>query len=394
MQDAGRPPLYSRNFVIASIAHFAYGIAFNFHLHISGFLRELGATEDTIGLIVALMAVVAIVSRPWLGRLMDERGRRPAFALGGVLAIASAAGYLLVYDVGVTLVVVRCLHGLGEAMLFASLFALASDIVPAARRIEGIAMFGVSGLLPMAIGGVLGDWILAQGGYPSLFHAAIVANVAGFALSLTLPETRVHVAGDAPSRGVVAALLERSLWPLWLVGALFATSLAAHFAFLKTFVLATGVGSVGVFFSAYSAAAVGVRVVGASLPERVGPKRVLYPSLAVMTIGFLCLSFATGSAHVIVAGLLLGAGHGFVFPIVAGMVVTRARPSEHGAAISVYTALFDAGLLIGGPLFGATAHHLGYPAMFGVAAASCVLGGVLLRVFDVGAHHDEAGARG
>ena len=109
-------------------------------------------------------------------------------------------------------------------------------------------------------------------------------------------------------------------------------------------------------------------------------------------VGFLCLAWATSTAHVVVAGALLGAGHGFVFPIVAGLVVTRARPSEHGAAISVYTALFDAGLLIGGPLFGVTAHHLGYPTMFVVAGLACGLGGVLLRVFDQVPGAQAAGA--
>src|SRR5262249_26054845 len=155
-----------------------------------------------------------------------------------------------------------------EAMLFASLFAYAADIVPPARRIEGIALFGVSGMLPMGVGGVLGDVLLAnQGSFSRLFLCATIFSAAALLLSLPLRDKRGE--GRPPLRGLVAALTQRDLVPLWFAGIVFATALAAHFTFLKTFVMESGAGSVGLFFSTYSIAAIALRLLFGSLPERI-----------------------------------------------------------------------------------------------------------------------------
>src|SRR5207237_1382643 len=160
---------------------------------------------------------------------------------------------------------VRALHGVCEASLFASLFAYAADVVPAERRIEGIALFGVSGMLPMSVSSLLGDAILEHATYPTLFTVAIGFSAIGF---------------------------------------------------------------------------------------------VLLPALGALAIGFVLLSTTT-EAGIAIAAVLCGLGHGFTFPILLGMVVSRARPSERGAALALYTALFDAGTLIGGPLLGLLITHAG-----------------------------------
>ena len=54
---------------------------------------------------------------------------------------------------------VRVLHGFAEAMLFTALFTYAADHVPRSRRTQGLAFFGVSGILPMALGGIIGGAI-------------------------------------------------------------------------------------------------------------------------------------------------------------------------------------------------------------------------------------------
>src|SRR6185503_13705604 len=109
------------------------------------------------------------------------------------------------------------------------------DIVPTARRIEGIALFGVSGMLPMGLAGVLGDRLLLGGGYGRLFVVASAFSIV--ALLLSLPLRDPPAAPGQPPRGLVAALTQPDLVPLWFIGIVFATALAGHFTFLKTFVM-------------------------------------------------------------------------------------------------------------------------------------------------------------
>lgn len=371
-----RPPLLTPTFALLATSHFLHALAFHLFLHLPGFFSGLGAGELLIGVVYGVASAVAIVARPAIGRVMDLRGRLPIVWLGGVLGIAASAAYLLVDRVGPLVFVVRAVHGLSEAMLFASLFAFAADIVPAARRIEGIGLFGVSGMLPMALGGALGDVLLARFGYRGLFVFAAGASLIATLLSIPLVEP--PRASGAPPRGLGAALRDRALLPLWGCGLCFATAIGAYFSFLKTYVLVHPGGTVGDFFGAYALTACALRVFAGSLPERAGPKRVLAFALVALVTGLLLLASGGARPTLILAGVTAGMGHGYAFPILLGLVVERARATERGAALAIYTALFDAGTLLGGPVWGALIERAGYPTMFASAAGLVVLGGVVI----------------
>ncbi|MEE9607089.1 MAG: MFS transporter [Myxococcota bacterium] len=377
-----RERLFTRPFVLCSVANLAQGMSFNLFLHFPGFLKELGAGEVQIGFIFGLTAVAAILARPPIGRSMDTRGRRGVILVGGALNLLVCALYLSVTALGPWIYLIRVLHGLSEAMLFTSLFTYAADYVPAARRTEGLALFGVSGMLPISLSGVLGDALLERFDYTALFAAALAFAALSLLLSLPLRDRPRSAGAHEPSRGFLAALRQAELIPLWWMGGVFAFALAAVFTFTKTFVMETGLGSVGAFFSAYAGAAIAMRVLLGWVPDRVGPKRALFPSLASLATGLTLLALAETSGQVATAGVLCGFGHGFAFPILFGLVVSRARETERGSAMAIYTALFDGGVLIGGPSFGAVIAIAGYPAMFATAALAVVAGALLFAVWD------------
>jgi MFS family permease len=346
--------LFTRPFLLCFAANLVQGVAFNLFLHFPGFLKQLGSNEIEVGLLSSLTAVAAIGVRPWVGRTMDSRGRRPVILMGAALNVLVVGLYLTVRGIGPWIYLLRVGHGLAEAMLFASLFTYAADYVPAARRTQGLAIFGVSGMLPISLGGLLGDWLLSHYDYAALFQVAFGFAVVALLLSFPLRDEPHESGAREPSRAFLEVLTQRDLVPLWFVGAVFSVALAAVFVFVKLFVEETGLGSVGLFFTSYTAVALVFRVFFGWLPDRIGPKRVLFPALATLTLGFVMLALAADPTDVAVAGALCGAGHGYTFPILFGMVVTRARDAERGAAMSIFTALFDAGVLVGGPLFGWT----------------------------------------
>jgi MFS family permease len=289
--------------------------------------------------------------------------------------------YPTVHDLGAWLYVVRAAHGVAEATLFTALMTHAADLLPPARRTEGIGLYGISGLLPMSVSGVLGDVILRHGTYADLFHVSTAFALASLLLSLPLRNVR-HPAGELPARGFLAAVVQPNLLPLWFIGLVFATALTAQFTFVKTYVLTTGIGSVGLFFTAYAIAAIVLRLGFAWVPERIGHKRALVPALLLLACGYVLLAVAATPPAIAVAGACAGLGHGFTFPILSGLVVDRARTTERGAATSIFTALFDAGNLVGGPLLGAIIRDVGYPAMFLTAAALVAVGGGVFALVD------------
>jgi MFS family permease len=375
--------LFTRPFVLCSIANLMQGIAFNLFLHFPGFLKDLGAREAEIGLISGLTAVASILVRPWVGRSMDLRGRRGIILLGNAINVAVIGLYLTVTQVGPWVYLVRIFHGLSEAMLFTSMFTFAADHVPRRRLTQGLALFGVSGMLPMSLGGVFGDVILTRADYDALFITALGFAVVALLLSLPLyDKPRSTTSPEEPPRGFTAALAQRDLVSIWWITTIFSVALAAVFIFVKTFVMTTGAGTVGGFFTAYTLTAIFFRVFLGWLPDRVGPKRVLFPALATLALGFFFLAGAESGREVLVAGMLCGAGHGYTFPILFGLTVMRARAAERGSAMAIYTALFDVGILLGGPLLGIIIEADGYGAMFGTAAVILVAGAVIFAVWD------------
>lgn len=374
-----REPLFTRPFVLCSLANLAQGLAFNLFLHFPGFLNELGASDVEVGALFGLTGVTAVVARPPIGRVMDQRGRRPVILLGNAINVVAVALYLTVDRVGPALVAIRMVHGLSEAMLFTALFTYAADTVPRDRRTQGLAMFGVSGMLPIALAGLIGDLVLARAGYTQLFGVALACAVAAALLALPLHDLPRPDVEREPARGFRAALAQPDLRPLWWITGIFATALAAVFTFLKRYVDETGLGTVGSFFSAYAGTALVLRVFLGWLPDRLGAKRVLFPVLFSLASAFAALAAARTPATVVGAGVLFGIGHGFTFPILFGIVVTRARVADRGSAMGIFTALFDVGLVVGGPVFGAVITLAGFPAMFGAACALVVAGtGVFL----------------
>jgi MFS family permease len=187
---------------------------------------------------------------------------------------------------------------------------------------------------------------------------------------------------EEPARGFKAALAQRDLVSLWWITTIFSVALAAVFIFVKTFVMATGVGTVGGFFTAYTFVAIFLRVFLGWVPDKVGPKRLLFPALVTLALGFVIMALAESGRDVLIAGVLCGAGHGYIFPILFGLTVTRARAVERGSAMAIYTALFDVGILIGGPLLGLVIELGGYGAMYGAAAMIVLAGAVSFAVWD------------
>jgi MFS family permease len=369
--------LLSRPFVLCAAANALQSLAFNLYLHLPGFLHDLGADEVEIGVLSAVTAAAAIGVRPALGRALDRGSRRRLVLAAGLLNSATCVLYTTVATLGPWIYVLRVAQGLAEATLFTALFTIAADLVPASRRTEGLALYSATGMVPISLGGLLGDAILARAPYATLFAASASAAAASFAVSLWLVERPARpgrAAGAPAGGGFLGAVRQRDLAPLWFVGTVFGVVLAGVFVFVKRFVMESDAGTVGGFFSAYTGAAIAVRVLGGRLPDRVGPKRVLVPALGLLALGFACLAAARGPAEVLAAGFLCGVGHGFTFPTLSSLAVTRARPGERGAAIAVLTALPDLGALLGAPSLGWIIEEAGFPAMFSTAAAVLVLG--------------------
>jgi len=297
--------------------------------------------------------------------------------------LIACSAYLTVDSLGPWIYLVRILHGLGEAALFSVVFTIAADIIPASRRTQGIAIFGVSGLVPLSLGGLLGDYLLTNWDYQTLFAVSAAIALLALLLCAVMSESRPSRDPSRSTPSLWAIVVNQRLMPLWILTIGFSIGLTSYFTFIKTFLGKAEIGSVGLFFAAYSLSSVGLRVFLAWLPDRLGPKRTLAPSLLALIAGLLLLGNAGSASHVAIAGALCGTGHAFIFPIISSLVVSRAHDNDRGAAMTLFTALFDVGALVGAPLLGLVVESSeSYPTMFAIAACVPFVAAVVFYLRD------------
>jgi MFS family permease len=235
----------------------------------------------------------------------------------------------------------------------------------------------------MAVGGWVGDVILAAGGFDALFLTSAGFAAAALAISFGLEEERAVGTTTRRRGGFLRALRHPWFLPLWFLAFNMAMVLTGYFTFMRTFIDATGVGSLSAFFAAYAGMAVLTRTAGSSLPDRLGRARVFYPALTAIALGFLAVSLAASNWAMVAAGVLSGLGLGYSFPILFSLVVERATIEERGSAMAAFTAVFDAGTLAGSPTLGWLIHSFGYSTMFAIAAAWMTVTAVVYALWEV-----------
>ena len=376
--------LVTPRFLHCAAANFMHMVAFAMFLHLPGLLQLLGAGPPLIGALVSVSAISSVVFSPLIGRAMDRRGRRPVLLLGNVLNVCAVALYLLVDAIAPWLWALQIVHGLAQTLMYAGFFTYAADTLPAARMTQGLALFGTSALLAISVGGYLGDLAIAMGGYAGLFAAALLAALVALMLTFTLGETR----SAGPVGGEVArrwrdTLRQRDLLPVWLIAGTFFVAQGGVFVFYKTWVLESGLGTLGGFFTLYTTTAIVLRVTLGWLPDRVGPARMVAPSLLAYAAGVGILGAASELWQAMLAAVVCGVGHGYGFPVLLSLVHERVRGTERGAAMSIFTAIDDGSVLVAGPTLGLAAEALGYDGMF-LAVAGLLTAGALVFVSHIG----------
>ncbi|HSE93435.1 MAG TPA: MFS transporter [Methylomirabilota bacterium] len=378
--------LAHRAFVRATVTNFFFFASLNGFVLLPLYILRLGGTEVEIGLVMALHSGVGIVCQPLLGPWVDAAGRRPFMLLGVGLVLLSALLATAATSIA-WLAVVRALQGIGFSAFFVANYTYVIDLVPAERRGWALGIYGVSGMISTALTPLVGEAIIRTLGFRPFFGlCALLAAVSGV-LVWQLAEPARAEAPTTRAWEIARAGVGDMLQLHMAVTVFFGLGTGTVFVFLPTFAEDLGVTTLALFYTAYAMAAMGVRVVAGGLIDTRGRRAVIVPSMflqaaaAALLAGLGAAVTRTSPAPalpvLIVAGLMSGAAHGFLYPGLAALVADRAPPERRGAVVGVFSAVFLVGNAGGAFAFGYVAHAFGYAAMWGLLAALLLAGASL-----------------
>jgi predicted MFS family arabinose efflux permease len=371
---------YGPNFGKLFAAALLQEVSFILLVHFPGYLDGLGVTESLIGALYAGAAVLGLMARPLLGRVLDLTHRRTVLLVTGLFNAAVILALATTSVWGPLLWVLFLSQRVLQIALFTTMLTYAADSLPIEHRTQGLALFGLSGLLPIALGGVAGDLVINAFGFDALFALSATASVISWLLVWRLPV--LPVLGRRPRRGFWASLAQRNLLPLWWVTLFFSIGLETLFTFTRTYVDERQIGSTGLFFGVYGVTAAAMRVLGGRHYDRIPQRLFVVSALVSYGSSLAILAFAGSMPLLIAAAVFAGMAHGAVFPIITSQVVLRARTSERGSAMAIFTSIFDIALLIAAPTVGLLIDGFSYRVAFACVAVALGLGAVVYSVWD------------
>lgn len=374
----GPPAIFTPAFLTAAVGNFLFFTNLSAFFLLPLHLKDLGAGEAQIGLIMGLYSGTAIFCQPVVGVWVDRTGRRP-FMLSGA-AVAGAASFLFAAapDTLPLFPLLRILQGLAYSMYFIANFTLVVDLVPVERRGQALGIFGISGLTSTAVGPALGELVARAYGFQVFFLVVGAVAAAAFVVTTRVEEPLAPRLGRREGlAGLLPGVLAAPRLPMTLASS-FGLGTGVVFTFLPTYAAALGVERIGLFAIAYSLGALAVRAIGGRLIDTLGRRPIIIPALGLQALGALFLAALTllvvrlglpAVSVLVLTGLLAGTAHGFLYPALSALVMDVTPAERRGRVIGVFSAFILIGQAAGAMGFGYLAYALGYAPMFAILAA-------------------------
>ncbi len=359
-------------------ANFAFFLSFASFFLLPLFIKELGGSETTVGVLMGSGGFATLFSLPIIGWWIDRVSLPRLFAAGSFAMTAAALGYLFVGEAGRLLFVLRLIQGGAFAASFTAATTLAASLAPPHMRARALGWFGVSTLLTHALAPALGEELILRYGFAALFLAAAACSAfAGFWMMQL---------ANLPVRRSVGSKMDRLPTGHYLLGAVmvfFGMGFGCVTTYAASFIKTQQLGRVGVFFAAYTASAIAVRIFGGSLSDRLGRAIVVLPALVLLGISIFILAWVKNPFGLVTTGAAFGLAQGLAYPTLHAFLVDISPPSVLGKAQALFNGSFNLGVMSSAFLFGMVADAWGQRPMFALAASTPLAAAWL---FAIGAH--------
>lgn len=345
----------------------------------------LGANAKQIGLVIPFYAVGALLVRPFCGYVLDNIGRKFAYLAGFFCFSFLFLGYG-VFESLIALLFVRFLHGITWGIVSTGGQTITVDILPESRMGEGISYYGVSMGLAMAMGPLLGFWLLES--IQGLKYFAVVSLIClvawGIALIIRYPAYK-----SEQRKLDLDSFFEKKSLPCSLVCMIYCFANAAIITYVPLYCEEYEALKPSNFFCFYSLTLCVVRLFGGKIFDKCDPIIPVTIGFFSAIIGHLLLKFSDGPIYFHLAACFTGLGGGMVFPCFSTSINNLVTIHRRGAANATYFSALDIGVCIGIVVFGQLAYHFGSIRHIYSFAATLVLTAYFLYLFYAHPHYNK-----
>ncbi len=366
--------LWNRHFLLACLANLT--MFAGFHMLTTTFpfyVIRLGGDQALAGLAAGLFSISAVLLRPFIGWILDHRGRRPALLLG----LSAMVVFPLLYRAFPWLLLVislRVVHGLGWSSATTALNTSASDSIPRRRFAEGMGYFGLTSALATAIAPGLGLAIMNGQGFQRLFDWAALAALLSLLLSLWMGRPALPRPASRPGwRFSLKTLVDKDAAPAALIILLFLIPYGGITTFVAMYAADLGLGSGGLYFTCLAAATALMRLLTGRTADRYGEGPLVWAGIGCELGSLLLLASRPAFPGFILSALLFGAAFGMLSPALQAMALRIVPLERRGGASSTFLCGYDIGIGLGGMIAGQLVKTFDYALAYGLLTAFALL---------------------
>ncbi|MED2977524.1 MFS transporter [Bacillus swezeyi] len=359
-------PIWTRDFIMVVLINlfiFVYFYALLTVLPVYT-MQELGGSESEGGLLISGFMLSAIFARPFSGAVIERFGKKRMALISVVLFTLSSFLYVIIQDIYV-LLGLRFFQGIWFSIITTVTSAIAADLIPSARRGEGLGYFAMSMNLAVVIGPFIALNLLDKMSFPALFtlfSAIVTIGILCTAL-VRIPKKNDKV--SAVFKLSFSNMFEKGALRIATVGLFVSFCYSSVISFISVYAKSLGlIEASSYFFLIFAVTMMITRPFTGKLYDKIGPGIVIYPSIIIFCIGLCVLAFTNSSAMLLLSGAVIGIGYGSITPCLQTLAIQASPPQRSGYATATYFTFFDTGIAVGSYVFGLIVAQTGFSNIY------------------------------
>ncbi|MGH8637785.1 MAG: MFS transporter [Burkholderiales bacterium] len=344
---------------------------------------ELGASQFTVGVIIALYSVGPMLFSIAIGRISDRVPPRLPMIVGSVMTVAGLVLPALVPQVA-ALCLAGLLLGLGHQVFNIPLEAVVGGVGGPQNRARNYAVITMGWSIANFIGPLVTGFSIDLFGHRHVYWVLAAFGAAPLAIMAwmprLLPQTVKVAAGD--KRGGVLDLWRiPRLRSTFVAGAIIGSAQDLFQFYMPVYGHAVGLSAsaIGAVLGMVALAAFVIRALIPFLLKRAGETTILTSAIFVAAFAYLLLPFFDDAPPLAAIAFVLGLGVGCAQPMLMSLLYVLAPAGRIAEAIGLYKTLRSATHIVIPVFFGSVGTAFGFATVFLSNATVLAFGGLLQK---------------
>lgn len=364
--------------ILVFLAFSNIAIFFSFY----NYLETLPIPNKWAGALIGLIAVSALIIRPFISPMLTHKNAIRGIAIGIAATITSLLLYPLAQSL-IPMILLRILHGASYVTMISSSIALLMIFMPAKKSGQGFGILTIIIALPYAIVPYMLETVFANIPLATVYAGSSVMMIPAALLLIPLSKHLHELQLNDSSSEEHHKLPKGSLWInikqprifcLLIANSLLFSVFAVISFFIKTFCESGHItGRPELFLTITTTTMIIERLLLNSFFDRANKALLIIISLLTFTAALITLGFSDSHIQFYIAALIYGLGLGAASPLMNGLMFTISKPIYRGLNTNLMLEMVDSGFFIGPTLCGAALAAGFAPKMIIMICASMII---------------------